>query len=231
MKTIIIIILGLIFNFLSYSQETEMKKSNVRFGLFIEQRITPIYLSGYLGLMTEKDILTPVFYSEDEQLSGTATGYEVGYCFKKINFSLIFSQSFRYDHIYFEENLLKVPDIAVFKSVNGIITDYHFVIEKSFRFKKHNNLNIRIGYSLMNRNTNYAYSEQIGEIEGEPLMHVSASAFDFTAFHFALGYEKNRLGLSLGSYITDEHNYNQPSRLLIPYIKLGYRFSMPVFKD
>lgn len=66
MKSIIIIFSGLFISILTYSQETEQKKSNVRFGLLIEQRITPVYLSGYLDLMTENNIITPVFYSEDE---------------------------------------------------------------------------------------------------------------------------------------------------------------------
>lgn len=117
------------------------------------------------------------------------------------------------------------------QSVNDLITDYHLILEKAFRIKRNNSLNVRIGYSLMNNGTNYAYTVQFSEYEGKPLYVTSSSNFNFTAFHFALGYERNRLGLNLGSYITEEHNYNQPSQLLIPYIKLGYRFSIPVFKD
>lgn len=222
MKTITITILALFLFSTVFSQDQETRWEKIKFNVFTEYRITPVYLDGYLGLLTGNDILKPTFYAQDEQLSGTAMGFEVGYWFRKIDMSLIFSQSFRYDHIYFENNMFDVSKNSAIQSVNDFITDYHFIIEKSFRFKNAHTLNFRVGYSYMNRGTAFALTEQTGEFEGQPIYTTSESNFHISAFNTGIGYEKMRWSLTLGSYITDKHKFNQPSPLLIPYIKLGY---------
>lgn len=222
MKTITIIILVLFQFSTVFSQEQENKWENIKFDVFTEYRITPVYLDGDLGLLTGNDILKPTFYAQDEQLSGTAMGFEIGYWFQKIDLTLIFSQSFRYDHIYFDNNMFDVSKNSAIQSVNDFITDYHFIIAKSFRFKNAHIFNFRVGYSYMNRGTAFAYTEQTGEFEGQPIYTTSHTDFHISAFNAGVGYKKQRWGLTLGSYITDKHKFNQPSQLLIPYIKLGY---------
>ncbi len=223
MKKTTITILILFLYSAVFSQERVTKTKRISFSIFSEYRITPVYLEGFSGTMDGGDGLTPVFYAQDEQLSGTAMGFEVGYSFRKINLSLIFSQSFRYDHIYFEQNTFAASGNSAVKSVNDFITDYHFILEKSFRIKNDHILSIRAGYALMNRGTAYALSEQSSEFGGQANYTVSHRDFHVSAFNAGVGYRKNKWNLALGGYFTDKHKYNQPSQLLIPYIKLGYR--------
>ena len=225
MKKIGISILGLFITLSSFSKSSDSNQEKLRFGIVLEQRITPIYISGFQGLMNEEDFITPIFYAQDEQLSGTAVGYEVSYWFKKINSSLIFSQTFRYDHIYFDTDYLRLIGNVVHQSVNDLITDYHFKIEKHFNLKNNYLLNLGIGYSFMNRGTAYSYTRQSDEYEGQPLFSTTHNDFNFSTFNFELGIEKNKLNFAIGNYISDKHKYNQPSQILIPYVKLGYKFS------
>ncbi len=226
MKKLQLTLVGIILAFNTFSQSSATEKKRISFGVSLEQRITPVYLSKVHNSLVGENIITPVFYEEDPQLSGTAVSYNISYHFMKINSSLIFSQSFRYDHIYFDTKLLHPNTASVNRSVNDLITDYHFILKKSFNLKNDYALNLCLGYSLMNRGTDYSYTRQAGEYNGEPLYSTTSGDFQFSAFNVALGIEKQKLDFTIGSYITDKNKYNQPSQVLIPYLKLTYNLSL-----
>lgn len=177
MKKLQLILVGIILAFNTFSQNPATEKKRIGFGVSLEQRITPVYLSGVHNYLENR--ITPVFYEEDPQLSGTAVGYNISYHFAKINSSLIFSQSFRYGHIYFDTRLLQPNTASVNRSVNGLITDYHFILKKSFNLKNDYALNLCLGYSLMNRGTDYSYTRQAGEYNGEPFYSTAAGISSF----------------------------------------------------
>ncbi len=208
----------------SYSQKVSDDYKNWGFVVSIEQRITPIYLSGLQPGPAEATV--PVFYNEDQQLSGTVLDFGVYYNFERIDLLLKFEQDLRYDQIYFDTGVLGPITNQVNPAVNGLIIDYHFSLEKRFRIKNGIEISIEAGYSFMNHGTDYSYTRQVGESPVGPIYSTTTSSFSFTAFNFSTGMKRDNITWTLGSYISDYHEYNEPSEILIPYVKLGYDIRM-----
>lgn len=82
---------------------------------------------------------------------------------------------------------------------------------------------MRVGKSLMNRNSNYSdktsfYNdgEYIGSIIGQENLH-------FSPYNFGLGYKKNKVEILIGIYSTSNTPYFSVSEgFIIPYFNLAY---------
>lgn len=227
MKNKLIILLLLCSFCTSFSQEEKKSKFNIKIGT--EYRLTPIYPAAKGLLFNQKNIN----YNFDKQLNGTSINYALSYSIFK-NFDIGFSQSFRYDHIYFKSNTNELfPHTNIgskeSESKNGLITDYHFFVTKYFNIGKSESLFFRLGYSLMNRGTNYTISEFAFYDEALKADHYIVLSYDFsfTALKLDLGYVHDRFEFGLGAYMfgstSANFHFEEEHKVIIPFFKFSYR--------
>jgi len=216
MQKIISLIILLFIYFSSFSQE---KRSKFLIKLGTEYRLTPIRSSMDNNNPTSSTI---PFFSLDNQLSGASINYTFSYLFSS-KVEIGFSQSFRYDHIYYEQSDLQ-PRTAFGKSINGMITNYHFFLGKYFKIVK-TEFFLKGGFSLMNRGTNYSRSEFLG-IDSQGISHFVSDElnFNFNAFNVNTGFMFDKYELGLGAYFINSTgaNFENENSIVLPYIKLSY---------
>lgn len=221
-KLFFITLLLLLFN-LGYSQD---KKSKISLKVGTEYRITPIYNN------VEGVFITPaVNYNLDKQLSGSSFNYSLSYFVTK-SFEIGFSQSFRYDHIYFKSVLSDLApstniNSSSGESVNDWITDYHLFIGKYFDISD-NKIFLRLGYSIMNRGTNHTINNVFGiDNQGNYTYLTDQLDFNFFAFNFNGGIAIDRYELGIGAYFIsgNSSNFDQKTdgTIILPVFKLSYR--------
>lgn len=187
------------------NQEDRDPALELWFGL--ENRITPIYTNTENGQIIT-DYSVPV--NIDKQLAGTAISLGVAYRIPKLNGYFSFEYAFRYDHLYYNVN----TSTALSESVTGVISDYHFRLNRPI-----NTGNIRlipgIGYSLMNRGTDYRVNSGGSWAEND---------FHFSCFDLSFGIGVKKLDLELRTYLISENRYKKDTGFMIlPEIKFKYR--------
>lgn len=225
MKNIFLATLLIFFHIRLYSQEVKPSPYNLNIEVSFEQRITPIYLDKMKnGFVSENKI--PLFYDQNAQISGTGLNFGLCYYSTRINSALRFIQTFRYDHVFFDTELTIPNAISANKSVNDLITDYHFVFEKKINYKGDYSFGFGIGYSLMNRGTDFSYTRQTLTSEEQQIFSNISSNFSFSAFNIYTSIEKQNVFLTLGSYIANKHQYDQSGGLMLLYLKMGYNFKI-----
>jgi hypothetical protein len=225
-----VLYIGFIFCYINlFGQSTEQKaKSNFGIEVSTEQRFSPIYLSGFAEIIENPKNL--IFYSADDQIAGTSLGLGLYYHFKKINAEIKYVHSLKYDHIYYDSYLLEPNTELISNSIKGIISDHHLIFEKGFLIHTKTAIKLGVGYSLMNYGTEYALSTLIGKPSTGNIYGTSENNFHFTAFNISTGIDRNPFLFTLGGYFTDKHNFNQPSNLMVLYLKLGIKIGL-FFKE
>ena len=211
-KTIFLIALlfGLISSVVAQTQDTENKKP-FEFWFGMENRITPIHTSSQSGLITEPGIPVNI----DKQLSGTAIFIGLAYMIPKIETYLSFEYAARYDHLYYE------TPAAIWQfseSINGVIGDYHFRLSKPINTGKVK-LIPGVGYSFMNRGTDYRQNDNGGWAE---------KALNFECFDVSVGIGYKQFEVDFRTYLISENRYEpETGFIILPEIKLMYK--IPVF--
>jgi len=215
-KTILLIVCLFIF-FSSFSQEN---KSKFLIKIGTEYRITPVTSTADNNIPM---LVTVPNFNLDKQLSGASINYTFSYVFSS-KFEIGFSQSFRYDHIYFEQSDFQ-PRTSFEKSVNGVITDYHFFVGKYFNLLK-TELFLKGGFAFMNRGTNYSRTILLGvDSQGNSHFQTEQLNFNFSAFKVTTGFAFNKYELGLGAYFINSTgaNFENENSIVLPYIKFSYR--------
>lgn len=208
--------------FVGFSQEIKKSKFSIQIGT--EYRITPIYPD-----RVEYISKPGVFYNLDQQLSGTSVNYVLKYLSKK-KFEIGFSQSFRYDHIYYKSSFSNIipntnyPE-AENESVNDWIIDHHLYVGKYFKlFKKE--FFVRGGISMMNRGTNYSVTYLYSKDDkGGYTYMVDQLNFNFFALNLNTGFTFNKYELGLGAYFIPGAgaNFEDERNIIVPYFKFSYQ--------
>jgi len=238
MQKTLFITLSLLFFLNGFSQEKTTSRFSIKIGT--EYRITPIYSANKNPTiaLNEVDIID---FNLDRQLSGTPIGYTLSYRIFK-NFEIGFSHSFRYSHVYFKSGLDDIQPNTNLKttqgeSINRLITDYHFFVGKYFDLGK-TDLFFRVGYSMMNRGTDYLGVASHKFEDGSINTLRFDSHFNFSAFTASAGFVSNKFELGFGVYYTGElengatlifdKDYMRvdseiQQNVIIPFLKLSYR--------
>ncbi len=211
MKKTLFLSIFCIYSALLYSQE----KFTVNIGP--DFRITPIELKPNW----KSDITRPVT-NTDAHLSGSALTYFLNYNPATINWRFSLGQSFRYDLLYysdsynFEENHSNDP-------IKTLIVDYHLKAEKYFELKSETELSVQLGFSLMDSSTHFAYTRLTGDTVIPA--YGQDGSYDFRAYSLAFGISGNKLGLKIGGYFVEKHQFesmNEENPFILPYIQLQY---------
>ncbi len=192
---------------------TIIHSQNIEFKVGTEYRITPIRKISNLA-----EPITGAYFSQDDQLTGTAFNYSIGYLTKS-GFGFGFSHSFKYSHIYYERT-----DNNTEKSVNDLITDYKLFIKQEFEIKK-NLFFIEVGGSLMNNGTTYHDKEEIDVVfSDESVIFISTRDFSYRAMNIEIGYIYKKFEIGLGMYFTSGYLLaDNPKEFKLPYFSMNYR--------
>lgn len=199
-----------IINSDAQTQEGAKTKSmEIWFGL--ENRITPIY-TDYENGQIIRDPVLPV--NIDKQLSGTAFSIGAAYLLPYIGTYFSFEYAARYDHLYYRQN----NQGLYAESVNGIISDYHFRLSKPIILKTISIIP-GLGYSLMNRGTDYRIYSNSSWVEKD---------LNFNCFDLSLALGVKQFDIELRTYLINENRYDYYTGFIIlPEIKLKY--GIPIF--
>lgn len=220
-KKLMVTVFALIFSY-SFSQEKEKSKFSIKLGT--EYRITPIYSS-----RVEYTSKPSVNFNLDKQLSGTSINYSLSYITIK-KFEIGFSQSFRYDHIYYKSSFSDIiPNtnypFAEGESVNDWVVDYHLFIGKYFRIFK-SEFFIKGGVSMMNRGANYSITYLVSkDNQGGYTYATDQLNFNFFALNFNTGFTYGKSEFGLGTYFISgaSANFEDERNIIAPYFKFSYR--------
>ena len=194
----------------------ENRKGQLFFKIGSDYRITPIY--GNNATKANYLIRTNV----DSQSSGAAPFYTVEF-FPGKNWSLNFSQTFHYT-VFSYGNFDDIQgENGYSTATNALFIDFHFYVNYYIKLFKKSEIFIRVGKSMLNRNSNYTDKESfyngeeyIGAIYGQQNLH-------FSPYNFGLGYKKNKVELLLGIYSTSNTPYfARNADFIIPYFNLAY---------
>lgn len=195
-----------------------LSQNSISFSLNSEYRITPIYLNNSYFQIGDMQPSSNV----DEQISGTSIAYLISYNFYKEKYNISFKHSLRRDLLVYENSNLNNSDLN--KPLYTFINDYHFAVERNFKLKNDFVLGLKIGYSLMNRGTEYRYIKTYDDI---PDVYVILdSNLNFNAYSFNIGVSKKKLSFYIGSHFVENNNFsnlNENVKILIPNFQLQYK--------
>lgn len=193
----------------------ENRKEKLFFKLGSDYRITPIYKGNKIK---ENTLRTSI----DSQSSGAAFFYGVEF-FPGKNWSLNFDHSFHYTLFYLESFYGDPKDLGGEASVNQLFYDFHFFINYYIKIFKESEVFLRVGKSMLNRNSNYTTNEALYDDNGNFIIGISSQGnFNFSPYNFGLGYKKNKVEVLLGIYSTSNTPYLVSEPFIIPYFNLAY---------
>ena len=230
MKTKKILIISLIsifllqFNSNCFSQSDE-KKEKKALSLFVgmDFRVTPIYINSEDIFFTNNH----VFYDEHLHLAGARLTYGLQLNHAKWNLGIRYSQSLRYGHVYYKRNVKDTSNIYAVTyndNVQRILIDHHFEFYKKFNLKKFD-LKCLLGYSWMNRGSEYYYTKYLGNNVFVP----KCSDFRYSGINIGVIASIQNWDVGLNFYYIGpgEHRFIQPQQsIIIPEIKLYYNFCL-----
>lgn len=214
------ITLFLLISVVSTAQE---KRKKFDFSVGTEYRINPIVKSNF----SVGRPLVPISAERDRNLSGFGIHYTLGWQFVR-NLSLNFSHTFRYNYVYDQ----RTPIVGEFVNFNDtpvyrLLMDYHFYLEKHFSISSTRTIYARLGVSIANTGARYATREVVEIGEGNLFAVSRDGSLGWRPTNIALGYQTDKFKISLGAYISKNHEFGtveEPNaRIILPYINLSYR--------
>lgn len=215
-KIVIILILCFCGNVFGQNKfDREQRKGSFYFSISPEYRITPIF-----GFAPRSNIGRNI--EVNEQNSGVALSYAFDWFILK-NLSLGFSHSFRYDHIVKGELPLDSQS-TIAPDTNGLIMDFHFYVKYHLKLFKDSEVSFLLGRSLLNTGTSFSQINRFFDTNGEIILGVTNTRnANYGAFHFGVGWKKNRVEILGGVYTSNTTEYFGGSiDFTVPYIKLNY---------
>lgn len=184
-------------------------------------RITPVYFH-------EPEIIFPhnnVYISEDRQLTSGGLSYGLKYHSQGIKISFEILICHRYGYIHGHD--LYPPMVGSTEDHSGLMTDFSFRALKEITWKQ-DDLYFGIGHTVFNRGTNYNWTS-VEYLNGQPVYFSGDDNLYFEAFTVVMGYRyQKKLSFELNSYMTNKHNFDSPSALLL--FEFRTCFNMPLFK-
>lgn len=226
-KTLTFLILFISIVTFSQNKEKTNFKNRLSVKIGTEYRITPI--RKVIDNFHEVNP-TNIFFNLDKNLSGTSFNYDISYEFIK-NLHFGFSHSIRYDHVYFErKNYQLEPNNVNYFTVNDskskLIYDYHFYLRKDFKIKN-KTIYIKLGYSIMNRGTDYSISEVVATNNDGSIGAIIVGDYDLTFFaiNTEIGLVYKNFDFGIGAYFINGSGSNLGSEqnIILPYFKISYR--------
>ncbi len=216
MKKKILIITLFVFG-LSFAQINPERKGKLFFNAGIEYRITP--------LPNDSAELSSVAIRTNSDKQNLGTSFYYGFKYFVFNkFSVGFSHSFRYAYFLSPNNEDIPGDYGIKKTKYALLMGYHFYLDYYLTFLKKSEIFIRVGISLLNRNSEFWEKEAVYDQNNELIGHwLTEQTYAFQPRNIAMGFKKNRMEYIIGIYTTKVNPYFvDTTTFAIPYINLNY---------
>lgn len=224
MKQLIVIVI-LAIGLSSYSQDFD-RKGKLFINIGPEYRITPFTNNSVLD--TDSGYFDPTvagsYTNADTQNSGFALNYSLDYYITK-NLSIGLGHSFRYALLNSQPYSPK--EIGPTKTTYRLMMDYHVYADYHVKVFREGELFVRLGISLLNRNSSFQLKETHYDDNGNYLgTSYSRVDYAYESINVALGYKKKKVELMAGFYIDGESEYFTDMGLsrtyYIPYLKFNF---------
>ncbi len=194
----------------------DKRKGNLFFNVGPEYRITPIYNAGVSSLSKEAN-----YTNIDLQNSGMALNIGAAY-FLTHNLSIGFNNSFRHDIVTTGHG----PNNTMSSTDRGLLIGYHFRANYMFEVFGKGSLIISLGYSLLNRNSEFSVHEPLYDMNGQETgVQTYLADYKFGSNSVSLGYGIGKSKLMIGLYIAGNSVYfNERTTFMIPFLTYSYEF-------
>ena len=207
----------------SYSQSTNSKsldrKGRFFFNAGPEYRITPAYR---ITELSREGILT----NPDMQNSGLSLNLGVDFYITD-RFSIGFKNSFRYDVITIDVDINSGVSQGISSSEDDFIVGYHFNLNYHFPIFKKGELLANFGISLLNRNTEFSFSETVFDSSGQAIGTITSTIdYSYSANKISVGYVNGKHRVMLGTYVTNNTGYfEETTTFWVPFVNYSFDFA------
>jgi hypothetical protein len=198
-KKLFILLIGLVYINHGYTQGFKYGKKLLLFTGF-EFKSQPFYLGKQDGT---KFTYFPVDANKSTQ--GPRIEFGLAWNLEKIKLQIRYSNTLRYGHIYYnlvDTNSNYIGASNVNYSVKDFTIGQNISIEKYFKIKE-NFLNVGLGYSLLNINSDYSYSFYFNSISSARVN----SNFNYHGLYTILSYGIKQLELGTRILLVDKENH------------------------
>jgi hypothetical protein len=155
---------------------------------------------------------------------GSALFYSLDY-FVSNPFSVGFSHSLRYDHLYqaSQEDIAGgIESQSLAKDTYGLLMDYHLYLKYHFGRPQNQRFFAQVGISFLNNGPVINKNPiTIVDRSGSHIDQSRLSLMDITT-QFGVGYQKKRFNLMGGIYFSKENPYYEATSYFSPYIQFKY---------
>lgn len=170
----------------------------------------PVYLN---GLEMQVNHAFPLLFNQDKQLSGLEVGVIYRIELSKLGAWLDINTQMKYDHLYYDVPVAN-PQVGNSRSIRSPFVHSAFDLSKGIKTKNSTSF-LSIGYGIYNIGSELAYTMNIGPASGPPLYISKEHSFMLSAFRLGIGCRLRNYEMVILAHISDQHNYFQPSRLLL----------------
>ncbi|MEA1876161.1 MAG: hypothetical protein U9N86_04805 [Bacteroidota bacterium] len=184
-------------------------------------KVTPIEL--HFGNIGYHDGFPPIYFSEQEQLTGLEMGMILRHEFKKIGSWMDLSSSLKYDHLYFDIPVLPTQ-VGIHESVKSLLIHVALDFSKGFKL---NNITpfVSLGFGFNNLGSEFATSYFIGGLPTDPQYQPRSHSFVYHTMRLGLGVRKGNNEVYFMGHLTDK-NPLYYSEMLILEMGLRHRIKL-----
>ena len=219
MKIVTTILLPSILVLISCSSLGQTDKNNFKFNVGALYRITPVPLENGDGIIIPSH---KVFVETDRQLMSGGICLGLSYYFHNKSLNFQYNQIIRYGYIH-SGSYANLTTPGIEETHSGLMTDFQFLFYKNFKTKKEASFIVGLGYSALNRGTNYTYTDSTNPVS----VSTYTDNLNFSAFNLALGYQiREKLKFELMNYFTNHTNYENPGKLLLFEFRISCLFDI-----
>ncbi|MCF1420963.1 hypothetical protein [Mangrovimonas futianensis] len=210
------LLIATVITSVAFSQNRDDRKGHLFLKVGPEYRITPLPYNENSS-PSEPGYLTDI----DSQSAGFVLNYSLDYFIIK-DLSIGFAHSFHYTLL--NTNTYHAEDFGMTKANYRLFMDFHLYLDFHVKVFKTNELFLRAGVSLFNRNSKFGTKQSYYDSDGNYIaFSVVNLDYNYSPNQFALGYKTQKLELLAGVYYSKQTEYfNTPVKFAVPFVKLNF---------
>jgi hypothetical protein len=182
----------------------------------LAERITPVYTGG-IQFSTSS---LAVRYNEHKQLTGNGIGISMGFNDHTTGIVLEYGQTYRYDHVYYQNEILMINLQMDNKSIDKFILDHHLFITKYFK-KGSFYFGPTMGFSLMNNGASYSYLTST-IIQNDTAYWIRTDDFAYKALSLGFSCQAKNILFKMTGYFSGQTHFMEANEFILPEISVRY---------
>lgn len=216
-KHLLLVILGILLNLSSFSQDQTKKPMDFFIGL--KERVTSIPLGPQIAFTNQTGNIQEL---SDERLSGVAFMAGIKKKLSK-SYSITFTSSIR-RHMLYRESSLNQPLNPVgysAKNVRKTTFDIHLDAERAWQLG-HFNFFVGLGFGIFDLNSGYTMTRTYLDANNQPYYVAIRENYMFATPAFLFGFEKKKISGKIQFNYAPTNPGFYESCFILPEIKLQY---------